>query len=57
MSSESQKEDRTEQPTEKRLREARERGDVPRSRAVANVAVRGCAVLARKVSSGPHGGT
>jgi flagellar biosynthetic protein FlhB len=54
--SESQKEDRTEQPTEKRLREARERGDVPRSRELANVAVLGCAVLALKVSSGHLGG-
>ena len=57
MSSESQKEDRTEQPTEKRLREARERGDVPRSRELANVAVLGCAVLALKVSSGHLGGS
>ena len=55
MSSED-KEDRTEQPTEKRLREARERGDVPRSRELANVAVLGCAVLALKASSGHLGG-
>ena len=32
MSEESSAEDRTEQPSEKRLREAREKGDVPRSR-------------------------
>lgn len=43
---ESDKEDRTEQPTEKRLREAREKGQVPRSRELANVAVLGCAALA-----------
>ncbi len=43
---ESDKEDKTEQPTEKRLREAREKGQVPRSRELANVAVLGCAALA-----------
>jgi flagellar biosynthesis protein FlhB len=48
-------EDRTEQPSEKRLREARERGDVPRSRELANVAVLGCAVLALKVTAGGIG--
>ncbi|SEK49765.1 flagellar biosynthetic protein FlhB [Pseudoxanthomonas sp. GM95] len=54
MSSEDQ-EDRTEAPTEKRLREAREKGNVPRSRELANVAVLGCAVLALKVSAGHIG--
>lgn len=54
MSSEDQ-EDRTEQPTEKRLREARERGNVPRSRELANVAVLGCAVLALKATGGDIG--
>ncbi|HEY5803039.1 MAG TPA: flagellar biosynthesis protein FlhB [Lysobacter sp.] len=54
MSSEDQ-EDRTEQPSEKRLREARERGDVPRSRELANVAVLGCAVIALKASGGHIG--
>ncbi len=51
MSSEDQ-EDRTEAPTEKRLREAREKGNVPRSRELANVAVLGCAVMALKASAG-----
>jgi flagellar biosynthetic protein FlhB len=55
MSEEAQKEDRTEQPTEKRLRDAREKGQVPRSRELANVAVLGCAVLALKVTSGSVG--
>lgn len=54
--SETDNEDRTEAPSEKRLREARERGDVPRSRELANVAVLGCATLALKVT-GPHLGT
>ncbi len=54
MSSEDQ-EDRTEQPSEKRLREARERGDVPRSRELGNVAVLGCAVIALKATSGHIG--
>lgn len=51
--SESDNEDRTEQPSEKRLREARERGDVPRSRELANVAVLGSATVALMVT-GPH---
>jgi flagellar biosynthesis protein FlhB len=55
MSEEAQKEDRTEQPTEKRLREAREKGQVPRSRELANVAVLGCAVLALKATGGGVG--
>lgn len=51
--SETDNEDRTEAPSEKRLREARERGDAPRSRELANVAVLGCATLALKFT-GPH---
>jgi flagellar biosynthesis protein FlhB len=46
-------EDKTELPSEKRLREAREKGDSPRSRELANVAVLGCATLALAVS-GPQ---
>ncbi|WP_407351624.1 flagellar biosynthesis protein FlhB [Luteimonas sp. R10] len=38
--------EKTEQPSEKRLREAREKGDVPRSRELATAAVFGGAVLA-----------
>ena len=38
--------DRTEEPTEKRLRDAREKGDVPRSRELANLAVLGMTALA-----------
>lgn len=38
--------ERTEQPTEKRLRESRERGQVPRSRELANATVVGLAGLA-----------
>jgi len=49
----SEQEDKTELPSEKRLREARERGDVPRSRELANVAVLGCAVLAL-MATGPN---
>ncbi|GAA5078696.1 flagellar biosynthesis protein FlhB [Lysobacter panacisoli] len=49
-------EDRTEQPSEKRLREARERGDVPRSRELGNVAVLGCAA-ATLVATGSHIGS
>lgn len=44
--------DRTELPTPKRLREAREKGDVPRSRELGNVAVLGVASLAM-LASGP----
>lgn len=54
--SESDREDRTEQPTAKRLQQARDRGDVPRSRELANVAVLGCASLAL-LATGPHVGT
>ncbi|MGN6513535.1 MAG: flagellar biosynthesis protein FlhB [Lysobacteraceae bacterium] len=53
--SESDREDRTELPTAKRLRQARERGDVPRSRELANVAVLGCASLAL-LATGPRVG-
>ncbi len=49
-------EDKTEQPSEKRLREARERGDVPRSRELGNVAVLGCAAMAL-VATGSSIGT
>lgn len=52
MSSEDQ-EDKTELPSEKRLREARERGDNPQSRELANVAVLGCATLAL-LATGPQ---
>ena len=56
MSEAADHEDRTEQPSEKRLREARERGDVPRSRELANVAVLGVAVIALKATAGHLGG-
>jgi flagellar biosynthetic protein FlhB len=49
-------EDKTEQPSEKRLRDARERGDVPRSRELGNVAVLGCAAMAL-VATGSSIGT
>ena len=52
MSEAADREDRTEAPSAKRLREARERGDVPRSRELANVAVLGAAVIAMLASSG-----
>lgn len=45
MSENADREDRTEAPTGKRLRQARERGDVPRSRELANVAVMGASVI------------
>lgn len=50
--SENDQEDKTELPTEKRLRDAREKGDVPQSRELGNVAVLGCATLAL-VAIGP----
>jgi len=56
MSEAGDHEDRTEQPSAKRLREARERGDVPRSRELGNVAVLGAAVLALKATAGNMGG-
>jgi flagellar biosynthetic protein FlhB len=51
--SEQDQQDKTEQPSEKRLRDAREKGDVPRSRELANVAVLGCATLAL-MAAGPN---
>lgn len=56
MSEAADNEDRTEQPSEKRLRQARESGDVPRSRELANVAVLGCATIALKATAGHIGG-
>ena len=55
MSEQAPKEDRTEQPSEKRLRDAREKGQVPRSRELGNVAVLGCAVIALKATGGNVG--
>lgn len=55
MSETADREDRTLPPSEKRLREARERGDVPRSRELANVAVLGCAALALLATGGRVG--
>ena len=52
MSESADREDRTEAPSPKRLREARERGDVPRSRELANVAVLGATAIAILASSG-----
>lgn len=46
MSETADREDRTEAPSAKRLRQARERGDVPRSRELAGVAVLGTSVIA-----------
>src|SRR5690606_5476770 len=45
MSEAADREDRTEAPSAKRLRQARERGDVPRSRELAGVAVLGTSVI------------
>ena len=45
MSQDADREDRTEAPTAKRLREAKDRGDVPQSRELAGVAVLGASVL------------
>lgn len=53
--SETDNEDRTELPTEKRLREAREKGDVARSRELANVAVLGGGAVALSIF-GPSAG-
>lgn len=50
-----EQEDKTELPTEKRLRDAREKGQVPRSRELGNVAVLGAAVLALKATAGGIG--
>lgn len=46
MAEQDQSGERTEQPSEKRLREAREKGNVPRSRELATAAVFGAGVLA-----------
>ncbi|KAF1722446.1 flagellar biosynthesis protein FlhB [Pseudoxanthomonas wuyuanensis] len=46
MAEQDQSGERTEQPTEKRLREAREKGNIPRSRELATAAVFGAGVLA-----------
>lgn len=43
--------EKTEQPTEKRLRDAREQGNIPRSRELATVAVFGAAVIAIMATS------
>lgn len=53
MSEAPDRDERTEQPSEKRLREARERGEVPRSRELGNVAVLGCATVAL-LATGPR---
>lgn len=45
--------ERTEQPSEKRLREAREQGNIPRSRELATAAVFGAGVVALLTMSGP----
>lgn len=52
MSDAADREDRTEAPSPKRLREARERGNVPRSKELANVAVLGATVVAMLASGG-----
>ena len=46
MSEQDQSGEKTEQPSEKRLRDAREKGDVPRSRELATAAVFGAGALA-----------
>lgn len=53
MSEAGDRDDRTEQPTEKRLREAREKGETARSKELANVAVLGSVAIALLVF-GPH---
>ena len=53
MSEGADRDERTEQPSEKRLREARERGDAPRSRELGHVAVLGSISLAL-LASGPN---
>lgn len=45
MSETADRQDRTEAPTPKRLRQAREKGDVPRSKELGNVAVLGVAAI------------
>ena len=48
--------EKTEQPTGKRLRDAREKGDIPRSRELATAAVFGAGVIAVATLSGVIGG-
>jgi len=50
---ESDGEERTEQPTAKRLREARERGQVPRSRELGGAVMLGASVLLISLGGGP----
>lgn len=52
MSENEQAGEKTEQPTEKRLRDAREQGNIPRSRELATAAVFGAGVLALMAYSG-----
>ena len=52
MSEEESAGEKTEQPTEKRLRETREKGNIPRSRELATAAVFGGGVLALMASGG-----
>ena len=47
--------EKTEQPTEKRLRDAREQGNLPRSRELGTAAVFGAGVLAVMAMSGSIG--
>ncbi|MEG3193679.1 EscU/YscU/HrcU family type III secretion system export apparatus switch protein, partial [Lysobacter sp. D1-1-M9] len=46
MSEQQDQQDKTEQPTEKRLRDAREKGEVARSRELGHVAVLGITAIA-----------
>jgi flagellar biosynthetic protein FlhB len=50
---ESEGQERTEQPTAKRLREARERGQVPRSRELGGAVMLGASILLLSMSGGP----
>ena len=50
---ESDGEERTEQPTAKRLREARERGQVPRSRELGGAVMLGASILLISLAGGP----
>ncbi len=47
--------EKTEQPTEKRLREAREQGNIPRSKELATVAVFGAGIIAIMASAASLG--
>jgi len=55
MSENEQAGEKTELPTEKRLRDAREQGNIPRSRELATAAVFGAGVLALMAFSGTIG--